>query len=85
MYCLCVGPKLPYALAQEMGTKRGEAGLQGSKRGQSMFLISQRKEARKAARHAKKQRKPMHKAGHKRGLTDQHDMENEVIGPDLAG
>ena len=62
-----------------MGTKRGDAGLQGSKRGQSMFLISQRKEARKAARHAKKQRKPMPKANQKRRSADQQETDGQVI------
>lgn len=61
-----------------MGTKRGDAGLQGSKRGQSMFLISQRKEARKAARQAKKRRKPMQKANSKHRLADQPEGDNQV-------
>lgn len=47
---------MPYKLARELGTTAGTAGKRKARRGQSMFLVSQRKEARKAARKAKKQK-----------------------------
>ena len=58
MHILGAGPKLPYTLAQELGTTPAAVGLHGQKRGISMFHVSQRKEARKAARKAKKHRAP---------------------------
>lgn len=47
------GPSLPSALAREVGAASGEAALQGPQRGTSMFLVSQRKQARKQSRRAK--------------------------------
>lgn len=56
--CNDAGPKLPSAIAMEVGKSYAAANAKPGKRGQSIFLVSQRKAARKAARKGKKPNMP---------------------------